>query len=347
MKLRRLIKNQLMTLLTQEQPTKNFLKTKFTAIAAEPQLPRKRARHLARWHMPEQGFRNYWYPVMMASDLADRPVKRRRLLGEDIAFWRDGGKVNAIADRCPHRGASMSAGHIRFPGSGTAELPVSWLDFRRPWPTPRLHSRRTEFAHGREGQDEILSCRGTVTAWSGLGSAIWSRYRLKKTFRMAMKVPGVTSLVHFTKRVDDQLGFSFRQFYRRSARALPASALAAVFAAPPPVPGRRRPAAIFNSSNMTVRSSKRPMCAPRTPTGWSSRWSFPVWENFRSIIGGASVRLRPNRKPTLCPAWLAGFISPCAAVLRAYRAQDPVLHPIHHPHRPLPSLQHVRHHRKS
>ena len=128
MKLRRLTKNSLMTLLTQERTHEEFFENEIHGYAPQPPLSEDARRHLERWHMPEQGFRNYWYPVMMSSDLAKRPVKRR-LLGEDIAFWRDGGKVNAIADRCPHRGASLSTGHMRFPGSGTLSCPYHGWTF--------------------------------------------------------------------------------------------------------------------------------------------------------------------------------------------------------------------------
>ena len=70
MKLRRLIKNQLMTLLTQEKSHEEFFENEIHGHAPQPPLSDDARRHLERWHMPEQGFRNYWYPVMMASDLA-------------------------------------------------------------------------------------------------------------------------------------------------------------------------------------------------------------------------------------------------------------------------------------
>ena len=96
----RLFKNEFLTLLTQEQTHESFFEKEVHGRSPEPELKEAARQHLARWHIPEQGFRNYWYPVMLAKDLGKRPV-RRRLLGEDIAFWRDGGKVNAVADRCP------------------------------------------------------------------------------------------------------------------------------------------------------------------------------------------------------------------------------------------------------
>ena len=122
MKLRQLFKNELFTLLTQGETHESLFEKEIHGRAPEPPLPEEARRHLERWNIPEQGFRNYWYPVMLSSQLKKRPVKRR-LLGEDIVFWRDGGKVHALADRCPHRGASLSRGHIRFPGSGTITCP--------------------------------------------------------------------------------------------------------------------------------------------------------------------------------------------------------------------------------
>jgi phenylpropionate dioxygenase-like ring-hydroxylating dioxygenase large terminal subunit len=72
----------------------------------------------ARFGIPEQGFRNYWYPILAARKLGRRP-RAVTLLGEEIVLYRDGGRVFALADRCPHRGVKLSAGACRFPGSGT------------------------------------------------------------------------------------------------------------------------------------------------------------------------------------------------------------------------------------
>ena len=48
-----------------------------------------------------------------AGDVTFEPVGLRRL-GQDIVVWRNGeGKVNAIADRCPHRGARLSKGRVQ------------------------------------------------------------------------------------------------------------------------------------------------------------------------------------------------------------------------------------------
>jgi len=57
--------------------------------------------------------REYWLPALMSSELPspDCPPLRIRLLGENlIAFRTTSGKVGAIQNACPHRGASLFFG---------------------------------------------------------------------------------------------------------------------------------------------------------------------------------------------------------------------------------------------
>src|SRR5262245_8870937 len=192
----RLFKNEFLTLLTQEQTHESFFEKEVHGRSSEPELPEAAREHLARWQMPEQGFRNYWYPVMLAKDLDTGPV-RRRLLGEDIAFWRDGGKVHGIADRCPHRGASLSRGHVRFPGSGTLSCPYHGWTF--------------------DGQGKLRACiqEGANSVMPGNASTkgypveerlnvIWvwigdmARVPVKDTLPLWMKVPGPARRLHST-----------------------------------------------------------------------------------------------------------------------------------------------------
>jgi phenylpropionate dioxygenase-like ring-hydroxylating dioxygenase large terminal subunit len=56
------------------------------------------------------GLRNLWYPVIPSWKLHDAPLGITRL-GENIVLWRDKqGRIQAIEDRCPHRGARLSLG---------------------------------------------------------------------------------------------------------------------------------------------------------------------------------------------------------------------------------------------
>ncbi len=57
--------------------------------------------------------RQYWIPLLFSSELPenDGAPLRTRILGEDLVAYRDStGEVGMIADKCPHRGASMFFG---------------------------------------------------------------------------------------------------------------------------------------------------------------------------------------------------------------------------------------------
>jgi phenylpropionate dioxygenase-like ring-hydroxylating dioxygenase large terminal subunit len=58
------------------------------------------------------GVLNHWYLVCRSEDVGEKPIRLTRL-NRDIALWRDAsGKVHAVEDVCPHRGARMSMGHV-------------------------------------------------------------------------------------------------------------------------------------------------------------------------------------------------------------------------------------------
>jgi phenylpropionate dioxygenase-like ring-hydroxylating dioxygenase large terminal subunit len=58
----------------------------------------------------DKGLRNLWHPVLPSWALHDAPVGLTRL-AQNIVLWRDtDGKVHALEDRCPHRGARLSLG---------------------------------------------------------------------------------------------------------------------------------------------------------------------------------------------------------------------------------------------
>ena len=55
--------------------------------------------------------RRYWYPIATTKELDTEPVMAVRLLSENLALYRnDQGKLGLVAERCPHRGASMAYG---------------------------------------------------------------------------------------------------------------------------------------------------------------------------------------------------------------------------------------------
>lgn len=59
------------------------------------------------------GLRGQWYPVAKSVEIRkDRPYGAK-VLGEKIVLWRDGaGRIRALEDFCPHRGAPLSYGEV-------------------------------------------------------------------------------------------------------------------------------------------------------------------------------------------------------------------------------------------
>ena len=52
---------------------------------------------------------NFWYAVELSTHVTERP-RKVRVLGQDLALYRDGARVVALNDVCPHRGGSLAGG---------------------------------------------------------------------------------------------------------------------------------------------------------------------------------------------------------------------------------------------
>jgi phenylpropionate dioxygenase-like ring-hydroxylating dioxygenase large terminal subunit len=90
-------------------------------------------------------FINFWYPMALASEVTDKPV-RSRALGLDFVLFRDaGGAVRCLANTCIHRGGSLGSGKLvdgqvqcpyhgwRFDGEGRCQhIPTLPADARIP-----------------------------------------------------------------------------------------------------------------------------------------------------------------------------------------------------------------------
>ena len=58
----------------------------------------------------------YWYPMLRSEDLADRCVRKARLLGMNFVIARRGAELLAMDEQCPHRGASLSLARVEDNG---------------------------------------------------------------------------------------------------------------------------------------------------------------------------------------------------------------------------------------
>jgi len=55
--------------------------------------------------------RRYWQPFAVVADLMERKTKKVRVLGEDLALFRDNqGRPGLVAELCPHRRCSLAYG---------------------------------------------------------------------------------------------------------------------------------------------------------------------------------------------------------------------------------------------
>ncbi len=53
------------------------------------------------------------HTVCRLADLADLQGRVVEVAGEEIAVFRVGGQIHAIANTCPHRGAALAFGELR------------------------------------------------------------------------------------------------------------------------------------------------------------------------------------------------------------------------------------------
>jgi 5,5'-dehydrodivanillate O-demethylase oxygenase subunit len=55
--------------------------------------------------------RRYWHPIATVPELDEEPVLAIKLLGENLVLYRtENGDMGLVAQRCPHRGASLAYG---------------------------------------------------------------------------------------------------------------------------------------------------------------------------------------------------------------------------------------------
>src|SRR5262245_19285273 len=61
--------------------------------------------------------RRYWQPIVPTVQLEDDPVRKVRILGEDLVLFRDrGGHLGLIGPRCSHRAMHMEFGILEEVG---------------------------------------------------------------------------------------------------------------------------------------------------------------------------------------------------------------------------------------
>jgi nitrite reductase/ring-hydroxylating ferredoxin subunit len=123
----------------------------------------------ARLLIPTEGLREYWYPAIPAKKVPKSKALFWRMLSDDLALFRgENGEVKAIADACPHRGASMASGKCFY--EGTLSCPYHGATFDGDgecvaFLTEGPDSKMQGTLHARTYPTQTL--RGWVFIWMG------------------------------------------------------------------------------------------------------------------------------------------------------------------------------------
>ncbi|HNG76975.1 MAG TPA: aromatic ring-hydroxylating dioxygenase subunit alpha, partial [Candidatus Obscuribacter sp.] len=107
-----------------------------------------------------------WYVLAASHEVKSGKPLSLRVLGRDLVFWRNEGKLVVMADRCPHRSASLSLGRLR---QGCIECPFHGFRFSAEGDCKHI----PETGKGAENlKVEVLAClerHGFI--WHYYGSA--------------------------------------------------------------------------------------------------------------------------------------------------------------------------------
>ncbi len=109
--------------------------------------------------------RRYWFPIARTPELDAEPVLAVTLLGENLALFRsDAGALGLVAQRCPHRGASLAYG---IPEDDGLRCPYHGWKFARDGQC---------LEQPAEPGDSTLNARIRVPAYAvqELGGLVWA-----------------------------------------------------------------------------------------------------------------------------------------------------------------------------
>jgi phenylpropionate dioxygenase-like ring-hydroxylating dioxygenase large terminal subunit len=164
----------------EQQKTRDLSETarpsqRATPPAGSTSAPARPAGLGLRDQIPKIGLSEYWYPVIAEKDVPARKPVRRRVLGEDLAFFRGKhSQVVAITNWCPHRNASMADGKSLFPGTLTCPYHGLTFDekgtavaFLGEGPASKFCNRPSSAARSFPTR----TLKGLVFVWMGTGEA--------------------------------------------------------------------------------------------------------------------------------------------------------------------------------
>ena len=116
--------------------------------------------------------RRYWHPVAVTPEFDENPVRKIRLLGEDLTLFRSkAGEYGLVGDRCPHRCLSIEYG---IPDQRGCAAPTTAGCLIRPEPASSSRSKRGPIRN-RAFTTKSISSRIRSKNWAAWSSPTWDR----------------------------------------------------------------------------------------------------------------------------------------------------------------------------
>jgi len=161
---------------------------------------------------------NHWYPLLEGREVRRRPLGVERL-ARRLVFWRSSdGQIHAQQDRCPHLGATLSAGTIE---NDTLVCPFHGFRY------DRSGACRLIPALGREGKIPeglavatfpVREAHGLVWLWWGNPQRVTAELpwypQLDSTWRYHTLISDWP--VHYTRAIENQLDVAHLAFVHRT-----------------------------------------------------------------------------------------------------------------------------------
>jgi phenylpropionate dioxygenase-like ring-hydroxylating dioxygenase large terminal subunit len=161
---------------------------------------------------------DHWYPVLESHELQGKPLGVERF-AQPLVFWRTAnGQPHAHPDRCPHLGATLSAGEIC---EDHLTCPFHGIAFDAQGQCVHIP------ANGRQGKKpkgmalrtfEVLEAHGLIWLWRGGTREVYPEApffsELKTGWRYSSDA--VEYPVHYTRAIENQLDVAHLAFVHRS-----------------------------------------------------------------------------------------------------------------------------------
>ncbi|TNE85005.1 MAG: aromatic ring-hydroxylating dioxygenase subunit alpha [Deltaproteobacteria bacterium] len=160
--------------------------------------------------------RDYWYAIATSAELKrGRPLALKRF-GRDLVLWRTDDGIAVTDDRCPHRGASLSAGKVV---DGCIECPFHGFLFRPDGQCTRIPAQGDQPPPKGYGPEAFVAreARDFIWLWWGeprdeLPELPWFADPEEPDERFYWAGFDETWPVHWTRAAENQLDFTHLPF---------------------------------------------------------------------------------------------------------------------------------------